>query len=141
MSAFFEPRKDLLEIAKADDHKSLEKVHGDFAQFITNLTAGANFLHPSFVHAAPQYLFHVYRGKVLTDAIIALEAPSEGISRLKCLNPVAGFAAEKALLEKKNAKHVSEKLRLWDALSEGLQRKCEILYKNDCELLGYDFNS
>jgi hypothetical protein len=134
-------QESLLNAAKAGTHEAKEQVRGAFQKFITALTTHANFLHPAFIHAAPQHLFHVHRRKITTDVIITLEAPREGISKLTYLNPIAGLAVEQALTTVKNSKKPPDELLLWESLPQELQHKCALLYKDDCELLGYEFNN
>ena len=139
ISAFFESRRKLLEMAKTKREKAIELTRKIFREYICSLTANANFLHPEFVHATPQSLFHMYRGKMMTDVVITLENPGNGLAKLHLLNHEAWFLTQKALETKRNQKKLSDELLLWDSLPEGLQRKCADLYQEDCDLLGYRF--
>lgn len=142
ISAFFEPRKELLELAASEkSHECIAQIQDTFNQYISCLTTEANFLDHRFTHATPQTFYHIYKGKVMTDATIKLEDPMSGIARLKYLNPTAGLAVERAL--KASAKDVTilpNQLNLWKSLAPELQKKCADLYQDDCELLGYEFN-
>jgi len=142
VSAFFEPRRQLLKLATSESHAEATKVQDTFKGYVTALVTTANFLQRQFVHAMPQTFYHVYRGKVTTDVIIKLEDPEPGIARLKYLNSAAGVATETAL--KSSAKHTTNlptELRLWESLPLELQNKCSALYEDDCDLLGYEFNN
>ena len=139
ISAFFEPRRKLLEIAKTEKEKAIEPTRKIFREYIYSLTTNANFLRPEFVHATPQSQYHIYRGKIMTDAIIALENPSDGLAKLHLLNHEAWLLTQEALKTKRNQKKSPDQLLLWESLPENLQRKCADLYQEDCELLGYRF--
>jgi hypothetical protein len=141
ISAFFEPRKELLELAASKNCDTIAQIQDFFKHYVTRLTTDANFLDPTFVHATPQSYYHVYKGKIMTDAIIRLEDPQRGIAKLKYLNPTAGFAAERALETSANAsKTITKELNLWKSLPLELREKCASLYQDDCDLLGYKFN-
>lgn len=75
----------------------------------------------------------------MTDVVITLENPGDGLARLQLLNHKAWLLTQKALVKKENQKKISDDLLLWDSLPEDLQRKCVDLYQEDCELLGYRF--
>ena len=76
---------------------------------------------------------------MMTDAVIKLENPGDGLARLRLLNPKAWLLTRKALKRKKNQKSVPDELLLGESLPKGLQRKCADLYQEDCELFGYTF--
>ena len=139
ISAFFEPRRKLLEIAKSKSAKAIESTRKIFREYIYALTTNANFLDPQFVHATPQSLFHIYRGKMLTDVVINLENPGNGLAKLRLLNHEAWLLTQEALNTKKNQKKLPDELLLWDSLPESLQRKSAEIYQEDCELLDYRF--
>jgi hypothetical protein len=141
ISAFFEPRMLLLKLAKTKTDEAIANTQEKFREYVSALTDKANFLNPNFTHATPQSQFHVYRGKLITDSIITLENQQSGVSRLKFLNPTAGFMAEKALSKKREkATKLPDELLLWETLPQELQRRCASLYQDDCDLLGYKFN-
>lgn len=139
ISAFFEPRQKLLNAANAKTDEAIESTRRIFREYIQSLTTNANFLYPAFVHATPQSLFHIYQGKMMTDVVIRVENPNDGLARLHLLNPKAWLLTQEALKTKKNQKNLPDELLLWESLPKDLQRKCADLYQEDCELLGYRF--
>ncbi len=141
VSAFFEPRHQLLKLATSESHAEAAKAHDAFKGYVTALVTTANFLEHQFVHAMPQTFYHVDKGKVTTDVIIKLEDPQPGIARLKYLNSAAGVVTETALKSAaKRTTNLPTELRLWESLPLELQKKCAALYQDDCDLLGYEFN-
>ena len=81
-------------MARSGNKDEIEHVRKMFTEFTENLITRVNFLNPFFIHVTPTTLYHVHRGKILTDVIVSLESPAGGISRLNYINPVAGQALE-----------------------------------------------
>ena len=139
ISAFLEPRQELLSRAKIKSDEGIRTTRRFFQRYIHLLTTNADFLHYAFVHATPQSQYHIHRGKMMTDVVIKLENPGDGLAKLHLLNPKAWLLTRKALKINENQKSIPDELLLWETLPKDLQRKCADLYQEDCELLGYTF--
>lgn len=63
------------------------KIQELFNLYLEKLVLSYSFLDPSYLHSTPQNMYVTFGKKVVTDVIIKLDDPTEGINSLSILIP------------------------------------------------------
>ena len=141
ISSFWEPRKRIL---KTFDENQLDinlknKIQELFNLYLEKLVLNFSFLDPSYLHSTPQNMYVTFGKKVVTDVIIKLDDPTEGINSLSILIPEVAKTISTAI--RNSRLNVTSSIKtdfLWEEAPINLKENFLIRYKKDFDLLGYE---
>ena len=143
ISAFWEPRKPWKGFKALEedpsDIKSKNKIQELFNLYLENLLLSYSFLDYFNRHSTPQNMYVTFGKKVITDVIIKLDDPTEGINSLSTLIPEVSKTIATAL--RNSRLNVSSSLKkdfLWEEAPLNLKENFLIRFKKDFDLLGYE---
>ena len=140
ISSFWEPRKKIFKTFydNQSDINEKNKIQELFNNYLEKLVFNYAFLDHSFLHATPQSMYVTEGKKVVTDVIIKLDDPTDGINSLSVLIPEVAKTVSTAIKSSKlNASTQIKKDFLWEEAPSRLKENYLIHYKNDFDLLGY----
>ena len=140
ISSFWEPRKKIL---KAFDENQFDinlknKIQELFNLYLEKLVLSYSFLDSSYLHSTPQNMYVTFGNKVVTDVIIKLDDPTEGINSLSILIPEVSKTISIAIKNSRlNVTSSIKKDFLWEEAPINLKENFLIRFKKDFDLLGY----
>ena len=140
ISSFYEPRKGFFKAFNENqsDINEKNKLQDLFNTYLENIVKRYSFLDPSFLHATPQSMYLTHDKKVVTDVIIKLDDPTEGVNSLRVLIPDVAKTVSTAINSFKiNASHLRLDF-LWKEAPIILKKNFLIHFKEDFDLLGYE---
>ncbi len=140
ISSFHEPRRSLF---KTFDENQLDineknKLQQLFNNYLENIVNRYSFLDPYYLHATPQYMYVTDGRKVVTDVIIKLDDPKEGLRSLSLLIPEVAKIISRTIYSNKLNTSSSNKDFLWDEAPIKLKQDFLIHYEKDFDLFGYE---
>ena len=139
ISSFYEPRKSLFKTFDENQSDINEKIKLQklFNNYLENIVYRYSFLDPSFLHATPQNMYVLDGKKVVTDVIIKLDDPSEGLRCLSLLIPEVAKTISRTIYSTKFNNSSSNKDFLWKEAPIKLKQDFLIHYEKDFDLFGY----
>ena len=141
ISSFWEPRKEILKNFDENqfDINLKNKIQELFNLYLEKLVLRYSFLDSSYLHSTPQNMYVTLGKKVVTDVIIKLDDPTEGINSLRVLIPEVAKSISSAIRNTRlNVTSSLKKDLLWEEAPINLKENFLIRYKKDFDLLGYE---